>query len=80
MTDVIFDFICTYFAKHGCAPSQREIAQNSFLSKTAIVRYLERLEAQGRITRVPGVARNIRLVDEKCDQNRDHLDTQITNK
>ncbi len=58
----VYDFIQAYIDEHGFAPTQREIALGCYMSKTNIIRYLDRLEMQGRIIRIPGQPRSIRLV------------------
>ncbi len=65
MSEVIEDvytFICKYIEEHGFAPSQREIATACYLCRPSVVRYLDRLEAERRISREPGKARSIRLL------------------
>ena len=64
MTEEVYTFICAYMEEHGFAPSQREIAQGCYRSRPIIVRHLDRLEWQGRITRDPVSARSIRLVED----------------
>lgn len=61
----VYDFIVLHLAEHGDPPTLRKIGAACRISKTASSRYLDRLEQQGRIIREPGVARGIRLVDEK---------------
>jgi SOS-response transcriptional repressor LexA len=62
--DQIYAFICAFKAKHGYPPSQEEIAQACYRSRPVIVRYLDRLEMQGKIRREPGKARGIQLIKE----------------
>lgn len=66
--DTVYDYICQHIQEHGYPPSQREIAAACYLGKTTLVRYLDRLEANGRITHDPGFARSIRIIDGKCPE------------
>ncbi len=52
----VLAFIVAYKQQHdGCAPVVREIMRGMQFSTSSLVSfYLERLEAQGRIRRVPG--------------------------
>lgn len=61
-TEAVFTFIEGYIAKEGIAPSQREIAEACYLAPSAVPRHLDRLEAWGRIARLPNKARSIRLI------------------
>jgi len=62
LTETVYAFIQTYMGQHGYAPTLREIAAGCYISYTTVVRYLDRLEWQGRIMREPGRARSIRVV------------------
>ena len=62
VTAKVWDFVSEYMSHKGFAPSYREIARECFLSKSAVVRHLDRLEAQGHIEREPNQPRSIRLV------------------
>jgi repressor LexA len=61
LIESIFRFICQFVDEHGYPPSQREIAKACYLSRTGVVIYLNKLAADGRITRVPRAARGIRI-------------------
>ena len=61
ITETIYTFIERYIEEHGIPPSQREIAEGCYLVRSAVVRHLDRLEAYGRITRIPNTSRGIRL-------------------
>ncbi len=61
LTEQIYAYICQFVAERGYPPSQREIARACYLSRTGVVTHLARLEAEGRITRVPRAARGIRI-------------------
>ena len=59
----IMEFIASYTATHGYAPGVRDIADGCGISTTSVVSYhLKRLQADGRITRDPMIARSIRVV------------------
>ena len=62
MLDRIYAFIHAYAAAHqGLTPSQREIAAGCYINVAYVGRYLDLLEARGRLERVRGQARSIRL-------------------
>jgi len=61
MTEAIYTFIERFIEEYGIPPSQREIAAACFLVRSAVIRHLDRLEAYGRIVRIPGKSRGIRL-------------------
>ena len=58
----IYNFLVSYFNEHKQAPSYREIAAAVGRSNVIVGRHLQRLEADGKITREPGVERGIQLV------------------
>ena len=62
LLDDIYQFISDYIAEHELSPSFREISAACFLSAGTTARYLDKLEFQERIIRIPGQARSIRLV------------------
>jgi DNA-binding MarR family transcriptional regulator len=57
----VYAFIAAYIHQHSNSPSLREIADACYLGRSTTYRFLDKLEAQGRILREPGQARNIRL-------------------
>ncbi len=62
-TEAVFDFLVEYLDEHGYPPSVREIGQRIGVRSTSLVLfYLERLEAEGRIERVTGRARAVRIL------------------
>ena len=64
VTQSIYDFIEDHIQTQAVAPSQREIAENCYISKGNVIRHLDRLEKLGWITREEGKARSIRLLVE----------------
>ncbi len=59
----LLDFLRNYTAKHGYAPSVRDIMDGLGASSTSVVNYrLRVLERLGHIERDRGIARGIRLV------------------
>jgi len=60
--DEVYEFIKQYIQENQIAPSYREIASQTYLSMGKIHNCVSILEAQGRITRKPNVARSIRIV------------------
>ena len=75
ITEAVYTCIAVYIAGHGFAPSQREIAEHCYISRGAVNTHLNRLEKQNRIIREVGVARGIRLVEEKNGQMHGHMST-----
>lgn len=64
-TEQVFNFIRDYIHQYGgLAPSQREIALACYLGESTVLRYLDRLEAKGRIIRHLGKARSITLPED----------------
>jgi len=61
----LYDFIEGYIGDHGYPPSLREIAAACYLGRSTVLRYLTKLEAQGRIKRQDGKARSITLVRQQ---------------
>lgn len=61
----VYAFIAQYIAEHGYAPSIRDISKGCNISRSNVIRYLDRLEAYGHIKRDPGVSRGISLIDDE---------------
>jgi repressor LexA len=61
----VYTFINDYIARQGFAPSMDEIADACYLSRSSVVRYLDRLEAWGLISREPGVPRSLRVYEDE---------------
>jgi DeoR/GlpR family transcriptional regulator of sugar metabolism len=59
--EAVYTFIQNYIAKYSISPSLREISKGCFMSTSTIYRYLDKLEAEGRIIRYAGQARSISL-------------------
>lgn len=57
----ILDFIRAYLAERNLPPTQREIADGTYLSRSTVVRYLDILAERGLIVREDGMARGIWL-------------------
>ena len=63
--DRILEYITDYINRVKIPPSIREIAEDCGISSTSTVVYhLDRLERQGAIRRIPGVARGIVLCED----------------
>jgi DNA-binding MarR family transcriptional regulator len=60
----VYRYLKAYSALHSYPPSQREIAADCHLSKTTVLRCLDRLELDGLIVREPGQARSITIMDD----------------
>jgi len=67
-TRAVHAFIRCYWAENGLPPSQREIGSACYLSQPGVIRHLDRLAKQGKIARILGKSRGIRLLDEVNDQ------------
>lgn len=63
----VYKFISDFIGQNGFSPSIREIAKGCYISTTYVLRCLDLLESQGRLTREPGKARSIRLLDPNND-------------
>lgn len=64
-TDRIYKFIQQYIDAHGFSPSYDDIRAGAGVASKSVVEYhLHKLEAQGRITRAPEIARSVRVVEE----------------
>lgn len=61
LLEQVYEFIVTYIHEHATNPSLREIADACYIGRSTTYRFLDKLEAQGRIVREPGQARSIRL-------------------
>ncbi|MEO0565542.1 MAG: winged helix-turn-helix transcriptional regulator [Chloroflexota bacterium] len=59
----VYCFIVGYLREHRIAPTQREIARGSYISKGAVLRHLDRLQMWGYIGRVENATRNIVLTN-----------------
>jgi|FLYN01.1.fsa_nt_gi repressor LexA len=63
----VYVFIRTYIRQHRHPPTVREIGSACHMSHSGVIRYLDRLEARGRISRKPGKSRGITLLDDESD-------------
>lgn len=61
----VYNFVQRYIDQHHYAPSQREIARACFMGKSTVLRCLDKLEAKGLISREPGRARGIGLLQNE---------------
>lgn len=57
----VFRFIRDYIRQHGIPPSQREIADGTFMAATSMVIHLTRLEMRGWLSREYNIPRSIRI-------------------
>lgn len=62
--DNVYAFIRSYVTEHGYPPSLREISRACYLGRSTALRYLDKLEAQGKIKRQPNKARSIHLLEK----------------
>lgn len=61
LLEQVYAFIVAYIYENTNSPSLREIADACYIGRSTTYRFLDKLEAQGRIVREEGQARNIRL-------------------
>lgn len=73
----VLDVIQDYHAKHGYAPSYREICARTDITSTSMVNYyLEQLEEMGYIERSENISRSLQIkgaAQEKVDQVLGHV-------
>lgn len=62
IADEIFTYIKDYIHQNDYPPTFAEIAEASEMSNGNVPRYLDRLEVQGRLTRIDRTVRSIRLL------------------
>ncbi len=67
VADEVYRFIHAYKKAHGFPPSIRNISDGCLISRSNVIRYLDKLEARGRIKREPNIPRGITLLDEVED-------------
>jgi hypothetical protein len=64
LLEKIIGYIDDYQAAHdGLSPTVREIAKDCYMSNALVMRCLDFLQAQGKLTRQAGKARSVRLVN-----------------
>jgi len=61
--EVVYTFIRSFIQEHNYSPSMQEIADSCYMARASVVRYVDKLEAKGRLKRDLGVARSIALTD-----------------
>ncbi|MBZ0291669.1 MAG: hypothetical protein K8L99_03795 [Anaerolineae bacterium] len=64
IADELLQFIKAYAAQHGFPPTIREMSAGCFMSRTNVIRYLDKLEATNRIQREPGIPRGIMILND----------------
>ncbi|MBC7815098.1 MAG: hypothetical protein H7175_28330 [Burkholderiales bacterium] len=64
LTEEVYRFICQYHKQHRISPTLREIGDGCSLSVPSVIRHLDILETESRITREPGIPRSIVPLDE----------------
>ncbi len=69
LTDNVYTFLREYIQQHHLPPTLREIAEGCYIGTSTTLRCLDRLEAQGRISREPGKARGIILLEPETPPN-----------
>jgi MarR-like DNA-binding transcriptional regulator SgrR of sgrS sRNA len=64
----VYAFIKDYIREHTYPPTLKEIAAGCFMSRTHVTRYVDWLQALGRIARDSKLARGITLLDDHDPQ------------
>ena len=64
----VYRFLCEYFRQFGYSPTMREVSEACYMSRPNMYRYLDQLQAQGRIARESRVARGITLINPCVDE------------
>jgi SOS-response transcriptional repressor LexA len=59
----VYGFIGDFIKEKKYSPSLREIAEGCYISTAYVMRCLDILETTGRLTREPGKARSIRILE-----------------
>ncbi|MBZ0299153.1 MAG: MarR family transcriptional regulator [Anaerolineae bacterium] len=65
VAEQVYNFIRAYFKAHGFAPSLRDISEGCYMSPSNVVRYLDKLEARGWISREMRKPRSIALIEHE---------------
>lgn len=65
VVEEVYEYIRDYMREHKFAPSMRNISAGCHMSLSSVIRYLDRLEIQGRIRRELNTPRSIVLTDEE---------------
>ncbi|MDO5456086.1 MAG: winged helix-turn-helix transcriptional regulator [Eubacteriales bacterium] len=60
-TEQVFHYISDEVASRHLSPTQREIAEALFISKSTVQRCISDLEDMGRIETIPGKARSLTI-------------------
>jgi repressor LexA len=61
----VLAYIREYIRTVGVPPSVRDICQDLRISSTSMAKYyLDRLQRDGKIVRIPGIARGIRVMED----------------
>lgn len=63
-TEQVYDFLCQYIEEHKYAPSIRDIALGCYIGRSTVIRHLDKLEGQGRISRELEQPRSIRIIEK----------------
>lgn len=62
--DKALEYIVAYVAEHGYPPSLQDIADGvGLVARSSALRLVRALEADGAISRQPGIARSTRVLD-----------------
>lgn len=57
----IIDFIRKFFDEHGCAPTEREIADAVGISKTTVHYHIGKLREAGELRKIEGGGRSLAI-------------------
>lgn len=62
--ELVYAFLHKYMHEHGHPPTQAQIAEACYVSKTSVARCMDKLEAWGWIQREPNTYRSLQLLVE----------------
>jgi len=63
--ELVYAFLQRFMSLHGHPPTQKQIADACYLSKTTIARCMDKLEAWGWIQREQGTYRSLKLMEKE---------------
>lgn len=64
IVEQVYEFIKAYIREHTYPPTLKEIGKGCYMSRTNATRYVDILQAKGRIARNPKLSRGITLLDD----------------
>ncbi len=62
ISELVYQFVVSFIERENCPPTISEISDGCYMSRNTVVRHLDKLEAQGRLYRIPHKFRGLRLL------------------